>query len=116
MVMPRAVPRGGAEFPDEVVEHVARQLKAPGLPECAWRLNLALNTVKRYARGLYPDKEAMHAAVTPPYHNGGTEGVNTKTKQIMRQMHGRASFALVRHHILLGLHNALSPPKVRQSR
>lgn len=31
-------------------------------------------------------------------------------------MHGRASFALLRHRILLGLHNALSPPKVRQSR
>jgi transposase len=40
-------------------------------------------------------------ALTLPYHNGGTEGVNTKTKRIMRQMHGRAGFALLRHRILL---------------
>ncbi len=69
-----------------------------------------------FTRGLDLGKEAVHAAVTLPYHNGGTEGVNTKTKRIMTQMHGRASFALLRHRILLGLHNALSPPKVRQSR
>jgi hypothetical protein len=37
-----------------------------------------------------------------PHHNGGTEGVNTKTKRIMRQMHGRAGFPLPRHRILLG--------------
>lgn len=55
-----------------------------------------------FTRGLDLDKEAVHAAVTLPYLNGGTEGVNTKTKRIMRQMHGRASFALLRHRILLG--------------
>ena len=27
--------------------------------------------------------------------------VNTKTKRIMRQMHGRAGFTLLRHRILL---------------
>jgi transposase len=54
-----------------------------------------------FARGLELDHEAVHAAVTLPYHNGGTEGVNTKTKRIMRQMHGRAGFALLRHRILL---------------
>lgn len=41
------------------------------------------------------------AALTLPYHNGGTEGVNTKTKRIMRQTRGRAGFALLRHRILL---------------
>lgn len=30
------------------------------------------------------------------------EGVNTKTKRIARQMHGRAGFTLLRHGILLG--------------
>jgi len=29
------------------------------------------------------------------------EGVNTHTKRIMRQMHGRAGFILLRHRILL---------------
>ncbi|GII32887.1 hypothetical protein Pmi06nite_63290 [Planotetraspora mira] len=54
-----------------------------------------------FIRGLENDHDAVYAAVTLPFHNGGTEGVNTKTKRIMRQMHGRASFALLRHRILL---------------
>ncbi|MEU8271605.1 ISL3 family transposase [Sphaerisporangium sp. NPDC049002] len=54
-----------------------------------------------FIRGLDHDSDAVRAAVTLPFHNGGTEGVNTKTKRIMRQMHGRASFALLRHRILL---------------
>lgn len=54
-----------------------------------------------FARGLELDHDAVHAAVTMAYHNGGTEGVNTKTKRIMRQMHGRAGFTLLRHRILL---------------
>ena len=37
-----------------------------------------------------------------PHHNGRTEGVNTKTKMIKRQMYGRAGFTLLRHRILLG--------------
>ena len=32
----------------------------------------------------------------------GTEGVNTRTKMIKRQMYGRAGFTLLRHRILLG--------------
>ncbi len=52
-------------------------------------------------------EEALHwerenSALTLPYSNGPTEGVNTKTKRIARQMHGRAGFALLRHRILLG--------------
>lgn len=54
-----------------------------------------------FIRGLDQDRDAVRAAVTLPFHNGGTEGVNTKTKRIMRQMHGRAGFALLRHRILL---------------
>ncbi|MYS81906.1 ISL3 family transposase [Streptomyces sp. SID5474] len=55
-----------------------------------------------YTRGLDFDRAAVDAALTLPFHNGGTEGVNTKTKLIKRQMYGRASFALLRHRILLG--------------
>ena len=46
--------------------------------------------------------QAAIAAVTLPFHNGRTEGVNTKTKMIKRQMYGRAGFTLLRHRILLG--------------
>ena len=35
------------------------------------------------------------------YQDGRTEGVNTKTKMIKRQMYGRAGFTLLRHRILL---------------
>jgi transposase len=45
---------------------------------------------------------AATAALTLPFHNGRTEGVNTKTKMIKRQMYGRAGFSLLRHRILLG--------------
>ncbi len=55
-----------------------------------------------FTRGLDLDRDAVNAALTHPFHNGGTEGVNTKTKLIKRQMYGRAGFALLRHRILLG--------------
>ncbi|MEU7473533.1 ISL3 family transposase [Streptomyces sp. NPDC044984] len=55
-----------------------------------------------FTRGLDRDRDAVNAALTLPYGNGPTEGVNTKTKRIARQMHGRASFPLLRHRILLG--------------
>ncbi|TCR16918.1 transposase [Streptomyces sp. BK205] len=55
-----------------------------------------------YTRGLERDRVAVNAALTLPYSNGPTEGVNTKTKRIARQMHGRAGFTLLRHRILLG--------------
>jgi len=55
-----------------------------------------------FTRGLDRDRDAVNAALTLPYSNGPTEGVNTKTKRIARQMHGRAGFTLLRHRILLG--------------
>ena len=75
-----------------------------------------LPNVHAFTRGLDLDIAAVTAAVTLPFHNGRTEGVNTKTKMIKRQMYGRAGFTLLRHRILLGCHHAPSPPKVRQSR
>jgi transposase len=61
-----------------------------------------LPDIHAFARGLDLDAQAVIAAVTLPFHNGRTEGVNTKTKMIKRQMYGRAGFALLRHRILLG--------------
>jgi transposase len=54
-----------------------------------------------FTRGLVLDSQAATAALTLPYHNGRTEGVNTKTKMIKRQMYGRADLTLLRHRILL---------------
>jgi transposase len=57
--------------------------------------------VHAFTRGLDLDIQAATAALTLPHHNGRTEGVNTRTKMIKRQMYGRAGFALLRHRILL---------------
>ena len=46
--------------------------------------------VHAFTRGLEVDIQAAAAALTMPFHNGRTEGVNTKTKMIKRQMYGRA--------------------------
>ncbi|MET8331780.1 ISL3 family transposase [Streptomyces sp. NPDC005181] len=54
-----------------------------------------------FVNGLELDRSAVDAGLTLTHHNGRTEGVNTRTKRIMRQMHGRAGFALLRHRILL---------------
>jgi transposase len=54
-----------------------------------------------FTNGLELDRAAVDASLTHPYHNGRTEGVNTRTKRVMRQMHGRARFPLLRHRILL---------------
>ena len=55
-----------------------------------------------FTRGLDLDTQAVIAAVTLTFHNGRTEGVNTKTKMIKRQMYGRAGFTLLRHRIRPG--------------
>lgn len=47
------------------------------------------------------DRSAVDAGLILPYHNGRTVGVNTRTTGIMRQMHGRAGFDLLRHRIFL---------------
>lgn len=54
-----------------------------------------------FTNGLELDRAAVDTGLTLPHHNGRTEGVNTRTKRITRQMHGRAGFTLLRHRILL---------------
>jgi transposase len=58
--------------------------------------------VHSFTRGIDQDTDAVIAAVTLTHHNGRTEGVNTKTKLLKRQMYGRAGINLLRHRILLG--------------
>ena len=55
-----------------------------------------------FTRGLELDRQAVDAAVNLPFHNGRTEGVNTKTKLIKRLMYGCAGSTLLRHRILPG--------------
>lgn len=60
-----------------------------------------LPTLASYATGLERDQNAVEAALTLPYHNGRTEGVNQKIKLLKRQTYGRAGFPLLRQRILL---------------
>ena len=55
-----------------------------------------LPNVHAFTRGLDLDALAVIAAVTLPFHNGRTEGVNTKTRMIKRQMYDRAGSTLLR--------------------
>ncbi|WP_456340871.1 ISL3 family transposase [Streptomyces shenzhenensis] len=79
-----------ADNADSLTRWIA-QVRAAGLPH-----------LHAFTRGLDRDVDAVIAGLTLPYSNGPTEGVNTKTKRIARQMHGRAGFTLLRHRILLG--------------
>jgi transposase len=51
-----------------------------------------LPNVHAFTRGLELDELAVIAALTLPFHNGWTEGVNGEAKMIKRQMYGRAGF------------------------
>ncbi|MEU5431738.1 transposase, partial [Streptomyces olivoreticuli] len=75
----------------DALTHWITQIRSADLPH-----------LHAFTRGLERDRDAVNAALTLPYSNGPTEGVNTKTKRIARQMHGRAGFTLLRHRILLG--------------
>jgi transposase len=54
-----------------------------------------------FCNGPELDRAAVNAGLTLPHHNGRTDGVISRIKRIMRQMHGRADFDLLRHRILL---------------
>lgn len=75
----------------DVLEHWTAEVRTADLPH-----------LHAFTRGLERDRDAVLAAFTLPYSNRPTGGVNTKTKLIARQVHGRAGFTLLRHRILLG--------------
>ncbi|MFF8616466.1 ISL3 family transposase [Streptomyces sp. NPDC015350] len=81
----------------------SREENADGLSRWIVQVRSAdLPHLHAFTRGLDQDRDAVIATLTLPYSNGPTEGVNTKTKRIARQTHGREGFILLRHRILLG--------------
>ncbi|MFD1275435.1 ISL3 family transposase [Streptomyces kaempferi] len=68
-----------------------------------------------FANGLELDRAAVDASLTRPYHNGRTEGVNTRTKRIMRQIHGRAGFPCSATASSSSNHYTALPPITGQS-
>lgn len=68
------------------------QVKASRLPE-----------LKRFARSIQRDKDAVLAGLTLPQSNGIVEGKINKLKLIKRMMFGRAEFPLLRQRVLHAL-------------
>ncbi|MCW8103245.1 transposase [Streptomyces tauricus] len=54
-----------------------------------------------FATGLERDRAAVDAALTLPWHNGPTEGVNCKIKSLKRQRYDRTGHPLLRQRTLL---------------
>jgi hypothetical protein len=68
--------------------------------------------VHSFARGIAQDIDAVTAAITLDHHNGRTEGVNTKTKLIKRQIRKSRFRPPAPPHPP----RVTPPPEVRQSR
>ena len=76
------------------------------LTDWIYRVRAAdLSYLNSFATGLERDRAAVETALTTPYHNGRTEGVNGLIKLLKRQTYGRAGFRLLRHRILLSSSN-----------
>ncbi|MGW1855252.1 transposase [Nocardia elegans] len=60
-------------------------------------LEAALTELDPFLRGLDQDHDAAVAGLRVLHSYGPSEGVNTGTKLIKRQMYGRTSFELLRH-------------------
>lgn len=56
--------------------------------------------LRRFARGLSRDLDAVRAGLIEPWSNGQTEGQIHRLKLLKRQMYGRAGFALLRNRVL----------------
>jgi transposase len=72
--------------------------------------------LRSFGNGLELDRAAVDAGLTTPHHNGRTEGVSTRTKKIMRQMHGRAGFPCSDTAFSFNDHYRELPPDTGQSR
>jgi transposase len=59
-----------------------------------------LHGMKRFARTLPADLDAVRNAVSEPWSNGQVEGQINRLKTIKRSMYGRAGVALLRARLL----------------
>ena len=60
----------------------------------------SIYTMRRFAKTLRQDKNAVQNAVTDPWSNGQTEGQINRLKTLKRSMYGRASIELLRARML----------------
>ena len=61
---------------------------------------LGIDALRRFARTLSRDLEAVKNAITETWSNGQTEGQVNKLKTLKRAMYGRASVELLRARLL----------------
>jgi transposase len=65
-----------------------------------WITDAAPGLLGSFVKGIVQDRATVHAALTPSWSNGRTEGQNTKLKMVKRQMYGRANLDLLRARLL----------------
>ena len=67
-----------------------------------WLADVSKSTsgIKKFAKGLESDFEAVNNAVVTPYSNGQLEGQVNRLKNINRRMYGRAGFELLRRRVI----------------
>lgn len=59
-----------------------------------------IDAMRRFARTLQRDRDAVHNALTMPWSNGQTEGQISRLKTLKRAMYGRAGADLLRARLL----------------
>ena len=70
-------------------------------PWLQWAQDSAVAPLRRFAKRLSADYDAVRAAVTLAWSNGPAEGQINRLKTIKRQMYGRASLDLLERRFLL---------------
>ncbi|GAA4894561.1 hypothetical protein GCM10023405_11670 [Streptomonospora salina] len=95
----RRTPRMAAQL-GSVVRELTGRASARVLPFLA--MGASTNTALRALRRLALPARPVPRVLGVDDFALRTEGVNTRTKMIHRQMYGRAGFPLLRHRILLG--------------
>ncbi len=62
--------------------------------------NCGINSLKRFAKTLRRDCNAVQNSLKEPFSNGPVEGHINRLKTLKRQMYGRAGFELLRARLL----------------
>jgi transposase len=101
---------GGGDPAASPAPQLVRQLQPAQLdPWLRRATNSTLDALRRFAKGLYEDDQAVKAGVTLPWSTGPVEGHINRLKILKRQMFGSARLDLLGHRFLRA-------PRERQAR
>jgi transposase len=65
-----------------------------------WMADAVSSLLASFASGIAKDEAAVHAANTPPWSNGQTEGQVNRLKMVKRQVYGRAKIDLLEARLI----------------